>query len=120
MLDLNYLPTSRQTDLYRDVAEQGRMQHFRSQSKSGDYRCNVKSRKEKSRKGNHQYKENRAVLIEAVGHDLAMIVAGVNDSDLQEPWDRPEADQPQPLSPDNSQRFEHRPGPSDMGNDLLF
>lgn len=34
-----------------------------------------------------------ALLIEAIGHGLPMIVAGVNDDDLVEPCDRPEPPQ---------------------------
>lgn len=52
-----------------------------------------------------------AVLVEAVGHGLAMIAAGVDDSDLIEPWDRPAANNPPPMPP-------HRP--EDEGDDLPF
>lgn len=55
----------------------------------------------------------QAALIEAIGHGLAMIVAGVNESDLAEPWDHPDAkkgkDYPVPLS-----------GPEIEGDELPF
>ena len=33
------------------------------------------------------------LLLDAIAHGLAMIAAGVDESDLVEPWDRPGADQ---------------------------
>jgi hypothetical protein len=60
-----------------------------------------------------------AVLIEAIGHGLAMIVSGVNDDDLIEPWDRPEP------NPKRKRRGRVPPptegkGDSDMGDDIPF
>jgi hypothetical protein len=60
-----------------------------------------------------------AVLIEAIGHGLAMIVAGVNDDDLIEPWDRPEP------NPKRKRRGKvplptGGKGDSDMGDDIPF
>ena len=61
-----------------------------------------------------------AVLIEAIGHGLAMIVAGVNEDELVEPWDRPE-----PSPSKRKQRGKTPPltggkGDSDMGDDIPF
>jgi predicted transcriptional regulator len=61
-----------------------------------------------------------ALLLEAVAHGLAMIAAGVDESDLQEPWDRPGADQGRPLTAADFAPMERRPGNSDMGDDLPF
>jgi hypothetical protein len=60
-----------------------------------------------------------AVLIEAIGHGLAMIVAGINDSDLAEPGDGPQP-------PAKRKHKGKMPtitggkGDSDMGDDIPF
>ena len=45
-----------------------------------------------------------AVLIEAVEHGLSTIVAGVTDSDLIEPRDRPEVQQSRPVKASRARR----------------
>jgi hypothetical protein len=57
-------------------------------------------------------------LLEAVAHGLAMIAAGVDESDLQELWDRPGADQGRSLTAADFAPRQHRLGNSDMGDDL--
>ena len=62
-----------------------------------------------------------ALLLEAIAHGLAMIAAGVDESDLQEPWDRPGVDQDhRPITAADFAPHEHRPGDSDMGDDIPF
>ena len=61
-----------------------------------------------------------ALLPAAIAHGLAMIAAGVDETDLREPWDRPGADQyHRPLTADFTPE-ERRPGDSDMGDDIPF
>lgn len=62
-----------------------------------------------------------ALLLEAVAHGLAMIAAGVDESDLQEPWDRPGADRDcKPITAADFTPLERRRGDSDMGDDIPF
>ena len=49
-----------------------------------------------------------ALLLEAVAHGLVMIAAGVDESDLQELWDRPGADQGRSLTAAGEGPHRHR------------
>ena len=53
-----------------------------------------------------------ALLLDAIAHGLAMIAAGVDETDLREPWDHPNAHDPNRHLPDPAD-----PGP---GYDLPF
>ena len=62
-----------------------------------------------------------ALLLDAIAHGLAMIAAGVDDTDLREPWDRPGTDQDhRPITAADFAPMECRPGDSDMGDDIPF
>ncbi|TLU70551.1 hypothetical protein [Lichenicoccus roseus] len=61
-----------------------------------------------------------AVLIEAIGHGLAMIVAGVNEDELVEPWDRPEPNPPKRKQRGKMPSLTGGKGDSDMGGDIPF